>query len=56
MLGNNEGRIIQSLIIHKMVDEDYLSKEQLSGINNFLLDFSVDTLKVMARDLKIDLD
>lgn len=56
MLGDNTDRILKSLIILRMVDEDYLSQEQLSGINNFLEYFTIDTLKVIAKDLKIEID
>lgn len=48
-----EDRILKALIIHHFVDEDYLNKEQLSGINNILEDFSSDTLKSICDDLQI---
>ena len=46
--------IFKALIIYRMVDKDYLSKEQLSGINDFLENFTLDTLKVIADDMDID--
>lgn len=47
-------KIIKALIIHHMVDKDYLSKEQLSGINDFLEEFTLDTLKAIADDMDIN--
>lgn len=48
-----EDRILKALIIHHFVGENYLNKEQLSGIHIILEDFSSDTLKSMCDDLKI---
>ena len=47
-------KVIKALIIHHMVDKDYLSKEELSAINDFLEEFTLDTLKSMADDMDID--
>ena len=49
-------RILKALIIHHLVDEDYLSKEQLSGINNVLESFSTQTLKMICEDFRINID
>ena len=49
-------KILKALIIHHLVDEDYLSTEQLSGINNVLESFSTQTLKMICEDFRINID
>ena len=49
-----EDNILKALIIKYLVNENYLSKEQLSGINNILDDFDVKTLRLMCDDLSIN--
>lgn len=49
-----EDNILKALIIKYLVNLDYLSKEQLSGINNILDDFDVKTLRLMCDDLSIN--
>lgn len=49
-----EDNILKALIIKYLVNQNYLSKEQLSGINNILDDFDVKTLRLMCDDLSIN--
>lgn len=58
MMGGLEmnDKIIKALIIHHFVDEDYLSREELAGVNNVLESFSTETLKMMCEDLQIDIE
>lgn len=49
-------RILKALIIHHFVDDDYLSKEELAGVNNILESFTTKTLKMICEDLRIDIE
>lgn len=51
-----EDRILKALIIHHLVDDNYLNREQLSGINNVLESFSKETLEMMCKDLQIGIE
>ena len=51
-----ETKILKALIIHDFVNQNYLSREQLSGVNNILESFSDETLKAICKDLRIDIE
>ena len=51
-----ETKILRALIIRDFVGQNYLTREQLSGVNNILESFSDETLKAICNDLQIDIE
>ena len=51
-----ETKILRALIIRDFVGQNYLTREQLSGVNNILESFSDETLKAICIDLQIDIE
>lgn len=51
-----ETKILKALIIRDFVTQNYLSREQLSGVNNILECFCDETLKMICKDLQIDIE
>lgn len=51
-----ENKILRALIIRDFVTQNYLNREQLSGVNNILESFCEETLKMICKDLQIDIE
>ena len=51
-----ETKILRALIIRDFVAQNYLTREQLAGVNNVLESFTTETLKMMCKDLQIDVE
>lgn len=51
-----ETKILRALIIRDFVTQNYLTREQLSGVNNILESFCDETLKMICKDLQIDIE